>query len=76
MEVKNKDLKELVERNLAKDISYYQDEKIRNIKNNEKGFNEIAYSSGIYGCNGVLLQGRTTLKLYVITSRTSAIYSI
>lgn len=76
MEVKNKDLKKLIEKKLAIDITYTEDKKIREIKNQEKGFNEIAYSRGIYGCTGVLLQGRTTLKLYAIASRTSSLYSI
>lgn len=37
-------------------------------------YTQIGYASGIYGCNGMLLQGCDTGKLYAVTSRTTAIY--
>lgn len=36
-------------------------------------YNQIGYASGLYGCNGMLLQGESG-KLYAVTSRTTAIY--
>ena len=37
-------------------------------------YTQIGYASGIYGCNGMLLKGCETGKLYAVTSRTTAIY--
>ena len=34
----------------------------------------IGYSSGLYGCNGVLLRGNKTGKLYAIIGRTPAMF--
>ena len=36
-------------------------------------YSQIAYSCGIYGCTGMLLQGESG-QLYAVTDRTSAIY--
>ena len=38
-----------------------------------KPYEQIGYSSGIYGCNGKLLKGADG-RLYVITTATSALY--
>lgn len=35
---------------------------------------QVGYSSGVYGCNGMLLKGNKTGKLYAITSRTTAVF--
>ena len=37
-------------------------------------YTQIGYASGIYGCNGMLLKGCETGRLYAVTSRTTAIY--
>ena len=37
-------------------------------------YTQIGYASGIYGCNGMLLRGYTSGKLYAVTGRTTAIY--
>ena len=37
-------------------------------------YTQIGYDSGMYGCNGMLFKGCDTGKLYVVTSRTTAIY--
>lgn len=60
----------------AVDITYLEQEEIQNIKQNEDYFNEIAYSMGMYGTTGLILQGRKTGTYYAILSRTSAIYCI
>ena len=49
---------------------------IQEIRQKEEYFNEYAYSTGIYGCNGCILQGHKTLTFYVITKRTTALFSI
>lgn len=38
-----------------------------------ENYRQIAYSSGLYGCTGMLLQGESG-QLYAVTDRTSAIY--
>lgn len=37
-------------------------------------YRQVGYSAGVYGCNGMLLQGVQTNRLYAVTSRTTAIY--
>ena len=39
-----------------------------------ESYSQIGYASGVYGCNGMLLKGDTTDKLYAVTARTAAIY--
>ena len=65
-----KELRELVNRGLAQDITSGTNE----ILAVEGWLNQIGYASGIYGCNGLLFVGNTTGKLYAVTSRISAIY--
>ena len=38
-----------------------------------ESYSRIGYSSGLYGCNGMLLQG-VSGQLYAVTQRTTAIY--
>ena len=64
-----KQLKDLVNRGVAIDVTYARDRDII-----PEYYNQIGYASGIYGCNGMLLQGIETGKLYAVTSRSSAIY--
>ena len=58
----------------AKDITYMRFEDLQKLKDSELYFKQLAYSAGVYGVNGMLLQGYNTKELYKITSRTSAIY--
>lgn len=39
-----------------------------------ENYRQIGYSGGVYGCNGMLLQGCESGKLYAVTARTTAIY--
>ena len=39
-----------------------------------ESYTQVGYSSGLYGCNGMLLKGCDTGKLYAVTGRTTAIY--
>lgn len=38
-----------------------------------ESYRQIGYSCGVYGCNGMLLQGESG-QLYAVTQRTTAIY--
>lgn len=63
-----KELRNLVALGVAKDVT--------NAKSSgdiPEFYKQIGYSAGIYGCNGMLLQGQSG-QLYAVTSRTSAIY--
>ena len=73
-EYTQKALKEMVVREMAEDITNADLEKYKQLVDWEDGFTQVGYSSGIYGCNGMLLQGVRTGHLYAITARTSAIY--
>ena len=63
-----KQLKELVNQNIAIDITNAG-------KRTEipESYTQVGYASGVYGCNGMLLKGESG-KLYAVTSRTTAIY--
>ena len=63
-----KELKRLVNVGAAKDITYSSSR--RDIP---EDYRQVGYSSGVYGCNGMLLRGESG-QLYAVTGRTSAIY--
>lgn len=69
-----KQLKEMIKNGIAEDISRGTDETRSEIEVIEGWLSQVGYASGVYGCNGMLLKGHNTGKLYAITSRTSAIY--
>lgn len=69
-----KQLREMVKDGIAENISNYNMEMAKELKNKESWLEQVGYASGIYGCNGQLLKGHNTGKLYAITSRTQAIY--
>ena len=69
-----KELKKLVTLGAAEDITRGDNETRKEIESVEGYYTQIGYSAGVYGCNGMLLQGHKTGKLYAITARTSAIY--
>ena len=69
-----KQLKNLIKSGLAVDITNGTNETRNNIIDIEGGYTQIGYCSGVYGCNGKLLKGDTTNKLYAITSRTTSIF--
>lgn len=60
----------------AIDITYSTQDEIIKLKEREGYFNEIAYSQGLYGCNGCVIQGNNTKQLYKVTSRTSTLLMI
>ena len=69
-----KELKNLVSLGAAEDITRGNNETRDAIESVEGYYTQIGYSAGVYGCNGMLLQGHKTGKLYAITARTSAIF--
>lgn len=69
-----RELKKLVALGAAEDITRGNNETRKTIESVEGYYTQIGYSTGIYGCNGMLLQGHKTGKLYAITARTTAIF--
>ena len=65
----NKQLKSLVSSGAAIDVTYAKER-----TDIPESYTQIGYASGIYGCNGMLLRGYTSGKLYAVTGRTTAIY--
>lgn len=63
-----KQLRGLVASAAAKDVTY-----AKNRSEIGESYTQIGYACGLYGCNGMLLQGESG-QLYAVTSRTSAIY--
>ena len=74
MEVKQKELRNMVHLSYCEDITHGTKEDYQKIMKEEGWLDTIAYSTGIYGRTGTLYRGHKTGKLYVITSRTSAIF--
>ena len=62
-------LRKLVESGAAIDVTNASSRKVI-----PENYTQIGYACGVYGCNGMLLQGSETGKLYAVTSRTSAIF--
>ena len=69
-----KKLREMVANGVAEDITNGDNDTRKAIENVEGYYIQVGYANGIYGCNGMLLKGKNTGKLYAITSRTTAIY--
>lgn len=63
-----KELKRLVNVGAAKDITYSSSR--RDIP---EDYRQVGYSSGVYGCNGMLLKGESG-QLYAVCARTTAIW--
>ena len=56
------------------DVTYFSSDKLNKLLKEEGFFNQIAYSAGIYGVSGAILQGAKSGKFYAITNRTTAIF--
>lgn len=69
-----KQLRGMVSNGLAMDVSSIGVEDAKTLKKQEEGLYQIGYSVGVYGCNGMLLQGYNTGQLYAIIGRTTALY--
>lgn len=58
----------------AVDCTMWTDEEYKLHNDAEHGFDEICYSVGVYGRNGLVMQGRRTGTFYVVPSRSSALF--
>ena len=74
MEVKQKELRNMAHLPYCEDITYAKHEDYERIMKEEAWLDTVAYSTGIYGRSGTLYRGHNTGKMYVITSRTTAIF--
>lgn len=63
-----KELKRLVRVGAAKDITHSSSR-----ADIPEEYSQVGYSSGVYGCNGMLLRGKNG-QLYAVCARTTAIY--
>lgn len=63
-----KELKRLVKVGAAKDITHSSSRAAI-----PEDYRQVGYSSGVYGCNGMLLRGKSG-QLYAVCARTTAIY--
>lgn len=70
------EIRNYIKQGYARDTTTMKVETIKEIKESEKYFDEVTYSMGVYGVNGLLLKGHNTGNMYAITKRTSAIYVI
>ena len=71
---RQKELKEYAALGFAQNVTYYDNDKYRDLIKEEGALDQIGYSTGIYGKNGALYQGKNTGNYYVITSRSSALF--
>lgn len=69
-----KQLREMVKDGIAIDISHGDNFTRQEIERKEGFYRQVGYSSGVYGCNGMLLKGEKTNQLYTICNRTQTIY--
>jgi len=69
-----KQLRTLVNNGAAIDITNGDNNTRDWIIKEEDYYTQIGYCVGVYGCNGMLLKGNKTGKLYAITRRTTAIF--
>ena len=69
-----RELKTLVRTGAAVDITNHGTAEYEALINKEKDLEKLGYSSGIYGINGGLIQGKETGTLYAITARSTAAF--
>lgn len=69
-----KELKNMVALGMAEDVTRANNEDYEKIIKREDYLSKVGYSSGVYGCNGMLLRGYKTGDYYAVTSRTLAIF--
>lgn len=74
MEVKQKELRNMAGQPYCEDITHADDNDYQRIMKEEMWLDTVAYSTGIYGRSGTLYRGHNTGKMYVITSRSTAMF--
>ena len=74
MKVTQKDLRNMATQPYCEDITHSTERDYQRIRLEEGWLDPIAYSTGLNGTSGRLYRGHTTGKMYVITSRTTALW--
>lgn len=69
-----KQLRAMVNDGIAEDITNADNNTREELEKKEGWLRQIGYSAGVYGCNGMLLQGHNSGTLYAITSCTNAVF--
>lgn len=70
-----KELKRLVSLGLAKNITNLSFEDAQKF-HREHNYSQAGYSSGVYGCNGALLEDINTGEQFAITARNSTLMQL
>lgn len=69
-----KQLRAMVNDGIAENITNADNNVREELEKKEGWLRQIGYSAGVYGCNGMLFQGRNSGTLYAITARTNAVF--
>lgn len=69
-----KQIRAMVADGIAENITNADNNVRKELEKKEGWLRPIGYSAGVYGYNGMLLQGRKSGTLYAITARTNAIF--
>ena len=69
-----KQLRAMVADGIAENITNADNNVREELEKKEGWLQQIGYSAGVYGSNGMLLQGRNSGTLYAITARTTAVF--
>lgn len=70
-----KELKRLVSLGLAENITNLSFEDAQKF-HREHNYSQVGYSSGVYGCNGALLEDMNTGEQFAITARNSTLMQL
>ena len=69
-----KQLRTMVADGIAENITNADNNVREELEKKEGWLRQVGYSAGVYGRNGMSLQGRNSGTLYAITARTSAVF--
>lgn len=70
-----KEIRSYIALGIAEDITRKSFEEIEALRTSAD-LQKIAYSVGVYGISGALLQDRTSGKMYAITSRSTSLFQL
>lgn len=74
MKTTQKNVREYLAYNPSVDCTNWSVDDYNRFHDEEGRFFPIAYSVGVYGCNGKVFQGKKTGTYYVVPSRSSALF--
>ena len=69
-----KQLREMIKDKIAIDLTHATCDTRKELEIKEGWLTQIGYAAGVYGCNGMLLQGHASGQLYAIPTRSQAIF--